>query len=88
VRNGDQVSIDIPARMITLAVSDAELAARRATWEAPGYERGYGWMFSRPSAPPARVAISIFWKRLSVRRFPNPTSIDCQGGEPWDARLF
>jgi dihydroxy-acid dehydratase len=53
VRDGDRVSIDIPARTIELEVSEAELAARRAAWKAPAprYERGYGWMFSRHIRP-------------------------------------
>ena len=35
-------------------VSDAELAARRARWNAPAprFERGYGWMFTRHIGPP------------------------------------
>src|SRR5690606_5598658 len=36
VRNGDQIDIDIPNRTISLAVSDAELAERRAEMEAKG----------------------------------------------------
>ena len=49
VKNGDLISVDVPARSIHLQVSDDELAARRAAWVAPPtrYERGYGWMFSR-----------------------------------------
>jgi len=49
VQTGDTITVDVPARTITLEVSDAELAARRAAWPqpAPRYERGYGWMFSR-----------------------------------------
>jgi dihydroxy-acid dehydratase len=49
VRTGDIISIDVAARGITLEVSDAELARRRAAWRQPEprYERGYGWMFSR-----------------------------------------
>ena len=49
VRNGDLISVDVPARTIHLQVSDAELAARRATWVAPPkrFERGYGYMFSQ-----------------------------------------
>ncbi|MGL4976298.1 MAG: L-arabinonate dehydratase [Bosea sp. (in: a-proteobacteria)] len=48
-RTGDMVSIDIPNRSISLDVSEAELAARRAGWvkPQPRYERGYGWMFSQ-----------------------------------------
>jgi dihydroxy-acid dehydratase len=49
VRNGDLISVDVPARTIHLQVDNAELAARRAAWTPPParYERGYGWMFSR-----------------------------------------
>jgi dihydroxy-acid dehydratase len=49
VRTGDRITVDVPARRITLEVSDDELARRRAAWRppAPRYERGYGWMFGR-----------------------------------------
>ncbi len=49
VRNGDLVSVDIPARRIHLEVSDEELAARRAAWvpPPPRYERGWGYLFTR-----------------------------------------
>ena len=49
VRTGDLISVDVPARKISLEVGDAELAQRRAALPAPQprYERGYGWMFSR-----------------------------------------
>ena len=49
VRTGDTISVDIPARSISLDVPEAELAARRAAEPKPEprYERGYGWMFSR-----------------------------------------
>ena len=49
VRTGDTITLDVPARTITLNVSDTELAKRRAALKppAPRYERGYGWMFSR-----------------------------------------
>ena len=36
VRNGDRIDIDIPNRSINLAISDAELATRRAAMEAKG----------------------------------------------------
>ena len=35
VQEGDIISIDIPARTITLQVSDEELAARKAAWVCP-----------------------------------------------------
>jgi dihydroxy-acid dehydratase len=49
LRTGDMIEVDVPARRIHLAVSDEELARRRAAWSAPAkrYERGYGWMFSQ-----------------------------------------
>ena len=49
VKNGDLITVDVPARRLHLEVSDEELAQRRAHWQAPAprYERGYGWMFSR-----------------------------------------
>ena len=49
VETGDIISIDVPARKISLEVADAELARRRAALvpQAPRYGRGYGWMFSQ-----------------------------------------
>lgn len=49
VQNGDIISLDVDKRTITLEVSDAELAKRKAAWKQPEvrYERGYGWMFSK-----------------------------------------
>jgi dihydroxy-acid dehydratase len=47
VRDGDEIALDVPARTLTLRVSDEELARRRAAWtpRAPHYERGYGRLF-------------------------------------------
>lgn len=49
VRTGDIIALDVEARSITLEISDAEMATRRAALKppAPRYERGYGWMFSQ-----------------------------------------
>ena len=43
IREGDEVTIDIPANTITMAVSDEELARRRAEWtpRAPRITTGY-----------------------------------------------
>lgn len=43
VRSGDRITLDVPARQLTLHVDDAELAARQAAWQAPEpeYTRGY-----------------------------------------------
>jgi dihydroxy-acid dehydratase len=48
VQTGDLIELDVPARRLTLQVSDAELARRRAAWQAPRpkYQRGYGAIFS------------------------------------------
>ncbi len=48
LRNGDIVTLDVDARTISMAVSDEELAERRAAWVAPAkrFERGYGHMFT------------------------------------------
>ena len=49
VEDGDVIELDIPARRLTLQVSDEELARRRAAWTppAPRYERGYGAIFAQ-----------------------------------------
>ncbi len=42
VENGDTIELDVKARRLHLAVSDAELARRRARWQAPkAPERGW-----------------------------------------------
>jgi len=40
VRDGDLIAIDIPGRRISLEVSEAELAERRAAWQPPSRELG------------------------------------------------
>ena len=48
IETGDIIELDIPNRSLNVALSAAELDARRAKWTAPAprYERGYGKMFS------------------------------------------
>jgi dihydroxy-acid dehydratase len=48
VRDGDVIELDVPARKLTLQVSGAELARRKAAWRppAPRYGRGYGRVFA------------------------------------------
>jgi dihydroxy-acid dehydratase len=48
VQTGDEIEIDVAKRSIHLAVSDEELARRRAAWTPPPprYARGYGALFS------------------------------------------
>lgn len=47
VRDGDEISLSVAQRRLTLHVSDAELEARRAARKpgAPRYMRGYGRLF-------------------------------------------
>ena len=49
VRDGDLVTLDVPARRLELQVSDAELARRRAAWTkpAPRYARGFGALYQQ-----------------------------------------
>jgi dihydroxy-acid dehydratase len=49
VRDGDAIELDVPARTLTLRVSDEELARRKAAWRppAPRYARGYGRVFAQ-----------------------------------------
>ena len=47
VQDGDEIELNVPERRLTLRVSDAELARRRAAWRprAPHFARGYGKLF-------------------------------------------
>jgi dihydroxyacid dehydratase/phosphogluconate dehydratase len=49
VRTGDMIEIDVPTRRLHLAVSDAELAVRRAAWQPPKprYQRGFGALYAQ-----------------------------------------
>ncbi|MCW3473069.1 L-arabinonate dehydratase [Limobrevibacterium gyesilva] len=49
VRSGDLITLDVAARRLTLEVSEAELATRRAAWTAPAphYVRGFGRLHAR-----------------------------------------
>lgn len=49
VRTGDLIALDVPARRLDLLVDDAELARRRAAWQAPPprFARGYGRLFTQ-----------------------------------------
>ncbi len=47
VQDGDLITLDIEARSISMAVSDAELAQRRSKWvpPIPKFSRGYGALY-------------------------------------------
>ena len=44
VRNGDIIEIDIPAGRLNVALSDEEMARRRATWQPPAQSHLSGWL--------------------------------------------
>lgn len=49
VRTGDEITLDVPARTLTLEVDDEELARRRAEWQPPEspYRSGYTWLYTQ-----------------------------------------
>ena len=49
VRDGDIIELDVPARRLSLRISDDELNARRATWtpREVAYPRGFGHLYAR-----------------------------------------
>ena len=49
VKTGDIIAMDMPKRLLTLKVPEAELARRRAAWKRKDviYPRGYGQMFAK-----------------------------------------
>lgn len=44
VRDGDQIRVDLPARMVDLLVDEAELERRRAAWKRPEPKFKRGWL--------------------------------------------
>jgi dihydroxy-acid dehydratase len=49
LKTGDTIRLDLANRRLDMLVSDEELAARKADWQAPEprFQRGWGWLFSR-----------------------------------------
>jgi dihydroxyacid dehydratase/phosphogluconate dehydratase len=43
VRTGDWIQLDVPARSLTLEVTDEEMASRRAGWQPPPPHASRGW---------------------------------------------
>ena len=44
IEDGDQITIDIPKRSLTLHVQEAELNRRRQTWVKPQSKATRGWL--------------------------------------------
>ncbi len=59
VQNGDEISIDIPARTLTLHVNETELAQRRKTWQPVDKQvpRGFLRLYRRWALPAAQGAV-------------------------------
>src|SRR3546814_16173981 len=49
VRDGDLITLDVPNRRLDVQLPEAELAERRAAWQAPPprFERGYGVLYPK-----------------------------------------
>lgn len=64
VKDGDAITVDIPAQSITLHVDEAELATRRAGWKRPEprYKKGYLGLYSKLAASASRGAVLEFDK--------------------------
>jgi dihydroxy-acid dehydratase len=47
VQNGDEIELNVAERRLHLHVDEAELARRKAAWQAPppAFRRGYGWLY-------------------------------------------
>ena len=59
VRDGDKISVDLPARKLDLLVDAAELATRKAAWKrpAPRFQRGWLARYERLVGSAARGAV-------------------------------
>ncbi|MCC3244074.1 dihydroxy-acid dehydratase [Methylocystis sp. WRRC1] len=70
VQDGDRIEIDIPERRITLAVSDTELAARRAAQAAKGFQPAKPRQRKVSKALRAYAAMTTSASRGAVRELP------------------
>jgi len=70
VQDGDRIEIDIPERRITLAVSDAELAARRDAQAAKGFQPAKPRLRKVSKALRAYAAMTTSASRGAVRELP------------------
>ncbi|WP_428001635.1 dihydroxy-acid dehydratase [Acidovorax sp.] len=61
VRDGDVITIDLDARRLDIALSDAELQARRADWQAPVPAFDTGWLqqYRRNVSPLSKGAVLV-----------------------------
>ena len=59
VEDGDEITIDIPEKTVTLHVADEVLEERRKKWKAPEpkYRKGYLAVYSKMAASASRGAV-------------------------------
>ncbi len=65
VRDGDSITIDLDARRLDIALTDAELQARRADWQAPPPVHDTGWLqqYRRNVGPLSKGAVLVRTER-------------------------
>jgi dihydroxy-acid dehydratase len=61
VRDGDLITIDLDARRLDIALTDAELRARRADWQPPKPAHDTGWLqqYRRNVGPLSQGAVLV-----------------------------
>lgn len=66
VRDGDMIQIDVQARRLDLLIGDAELAQRRAAWQAPSvkFTRGYGKLYLKHIQQADKGCDFDFWSPM------------------------
>jgi dihydroxy-acid dehydratase len=75
VRTGDRITLDVPARSLTLDIASRILETRRAQWTAPEakYERGYGALYSEHITQADQGCDFDFLARPGETPDPDPT---------------
>ena len=65
VRDGDVITIDLDARRLDVDLTDAELAERRASWQAPAPQFDTGWLqqYRRNVSPLSKGAVLVRTER-------------------------
>jgi dihydroxy-acid dehydratase len=60
IQNGDVIVVDTEKGELSVELSDAELAARKAQWKAPklAYERGILWKYAQEVGSAATGAVT------------------------------
>jgi dihydroxy-acid dehydratase len=75
VRTGDLITLDVPARTLTVEVTDDELDRRRAAWTPPEpkYGRGYGALYSEHITQANTGCDFAFLSKRAPNPEPDPT---------------